>query len=68
MESVVLTVDGQQWDGWTEMSVTSSLEAIAGEFDLTVTTQWSDASPRYQAGSPLYGSARRRHGCDRVYR
>ena len=46
MESVVLAVDGQQWDGWTEMSVTSSLEAIAGEFDLTITTQWSDASPR----------------------
>lgn len=46
MESVVLTVDGQQWDGWTEMSITSSLEAIAGEFDLTVTTQWSEASPR----------------------
>ena len=46
MESVVLTVDSQQWDGWTEMSITSSLEAIAGEFDLTVTTQWSEASPR----------------------
>lgn len=46
MESVVLTVDSQQWDGWTEMSITSSLETIAGEFDLTVTTQWSEASPR----------------------
>ncbi|MBJ8914173.1 phage tail protein, partial [Citrobacter freundii] len=46
MEMVVLEVDGQQWDGWTEMSVTSSLEAVAGEFDLTVTTQWSEASPR----------------------
>jgi prophage tail gpP-like protein len=44
MEMVVLEVDGQQWDGWTEMSVTSSLEAVAGEFDLTVTTQWSEAS------------------------
>lgn len=46
MEMVVLEVDGQQWDGWTEMSITSSLEAVAGEFDLTVTTQWSEASPR----------------------
>lgn len=45
-ERVVLTVSGQQWDGWTEMSITRSLEAIAGEFDLTVTTQWSEAAPR----------------------
>ncbi|GAB7450980.1 contractile injection system protein, VgrG/Pvc8 family [Enterobacter roggenkampii] len=45
-EAVVLTVAGQQWDGWTDMSVTSSLDAIAGEFDLTITTQWSEAAPR----------------------
>ncbi|ELM3734795.1 phage baseplate assembly protein [Edwardsiella piscicida] len=43
---VLLTVSGLQWDGWTEMSITNSLDAIAGEFDLTVTTQWSDAAPR----------------------
>ncbi|BBQ81684.1 hypothetical protein WP3W18E02_02130 [Klebsiella sp. WP3-W18-ESBL-02] len=46
MESVTLTVDGQAWEGWTDMSFTRSLEAIAGEFDLTVTTQWSEAAPR----------------------
>lgn len=46
MESVILTVDGKQWDGWTEMSLTRSLKAIAGEFDLTVTTRWSEAAPR----------------------
>ncbi|HAT7513539.1 TPA: phage tail protein [Kluyvera ascorbata] len=45
-EAVMLTVQGQQWDGWTEMSITRSLDAIAGEFDLTVTTQWSEAAPR----------------------
>ncbi|HGY4723280.1 TPA: phage baseplate assembly protein [Citrobacter amalonaticus] len=28
------------------MSLTSSLDAIAGEFDLTVTTRWSVAAPR----------------------
>ncbi|EMO4249271.1 phage tail protein, partial [Citrobacter freundii] len=44
MESVILTVDGKQWDGWTEMSLTRSLKAIAGEFDLTVTTRWSEAA------------------------
>ena len=46
MENVTLTVSGQAWEGWTEMSFTRSLEAIAGEFDLTVTTQWSEAAPR----------------------
>lgn len=46
MELVILTVDGKQWDGWTEMSLTRSLKAVAGEFDLTVTTRWSEAAPR----------------------
>lgn len=46
MENITLTVAGQTWEGWTEMSFTRSLEAIAGEFDLTVTTQWSEAAPR----------------------
>lgn len=45
-EAIVLNVSGQQWDGWTEMSLTRSLDAIAGEFDLTITTQWSEAAPR----------------------
>lgn len=46
MESVILTVDGKLWEGWTEMSVSRSLKAIAGEFDLSVTTRWSAAAPR----------------------
>lgn len=46
IESVTLLVDGQEWDGWTEISITRSLEAISAEFDLAVTTQWSDAAPR----------------------
>ncbi|MCW0135735.1 hypothetical protein OIU92_00215 [Escherichia coli] len=41
MGSVILTVDGKLWEGWTEMSVSRSLKAIAGEFDLSVTTCWS---------------------------
>ena len=46
MGSVILTVDGKLWEGWTEMSVSRSLKAIAGEFDLSVTTRWSAAAPR----------------------
>ncbi|EGJ03696.1 bacteriophage Mu P family protein [Shigella dysenteriae 155-74] len=46
MESVILTVDGKLWEGWTEMSVSRSLKAIAGEFELSVTTRWSAAAPR----------------------
>lgn len=53
MESVILTVDGKLWEGWTEMSVSRSLEAIAGEFDLSVTTRWSAAAPRViREGNP----------------
>ena len=53
MESVILTVDGKLWEGWTEMSVSRSLKAIAGEFDLSVTTRWSAAAPRvtFRSGS-----------------
>ena len=52
-EQVILNVGGNLWSGWTEMSITRSLEAIAGEFDLTITTQWSDAAPRaIKAGLP----------------
>ncbi|MCZ5375714.1 hypothetical protein O5698_23160 [Escherichia coli] len=35
------------------MSVSRSLKAIAGEFDLSVTTRWSAAAPRViREGNP----------------
>ncbi|EQB4447044.1 TPA: phage baseplate assembly protein [Pluralibacter gergoviae] len=45
-EDVTLSVGGQVWGGWTDMTINRSLESIAGEFDLTVTARWSEAAPR----------------------
>ncbi|WHG48785.1 hypothetical protein QDX01_10735 [Escherichia coli] len=68
MESVILTVDGKLWEGWTEMSISRSLKAIAGEFDLSVTTRWSAAAPRViREGATLHGQAGRGYRADGVY-
>ncbi|HAU6244578.1 TPA: phage tail protein, partial [Klebsiella oxytoca] len=45
-EELTLNVDGKVWGGWTDMAINRSLESVAGEFDLTVTAQWSSAAPR----------------------
>ncbi|RYM49126.1 phage baseplate assembly protein [Serratia proteamaculans] len=45
-DELTLNVDGKIWGGWTAMTVNRSLDSIAGEFDLTVTSQWSQAAPR----------------------
>lgn len=45
-EELTLNVDGKVWGGWTDMTINRSLESVAGEFDLTVTAQWSSAAPR----------------------
>lgn len=36
-DRIVLTVGGGRWQGWTEISVTRSIEQLAGTFDLTLT-------------------------------
>ncbi|HEJ9179967.1 TPA: phage tail protein [Serratia marcescens] len=45
-DELTLNVDNKIWGGWTEMSINRSLDSIAGEFDLEVTAQWSQAAPR----------------------
>ncbi|VVA46987.1 Phage late control gene D protein (GPD) [Serratia ficaria] len=45
-EELTLNVDGKIWGGWTAMTINRSLDSIAGEFDLAVTAQWSQAAPR----------------------
>lgn len=45
-DELTLNVDGKIWGGWTAMTINRSLDSIAGEFDLTVTSQWSKAAPR----------------------
>lgn len=39
-DELVLEVGGQLWRGWTELSVSRSIEAVAGSFELTLTDLW----------------------------
>lgn len=40
MPEVTLLVNGQLYGGWTSVSVTRSVEQIAGTFDLSLTERW----------------------------
>lgn len=44
MSDASLTVNGKVHSGWTEVSVTRSMETLAHTFDLTFTERWSDDS------------------------
>lgn len=39
-DAVKLTVGGREYAGWTSLSVTRSIEAIAGRFQLSLTDKW----------------------------
>ncbi len=43
-DDVVLTVDGNIYGGWTSMNITHSLEDMAGQFSLSLTMKWPDAT------------------------
>jgi len=45
-EPIVLSVDGNKYDGWTGMNITHSLEDMAGGFTLSLTMKWPDAKAR----------------------
>lgn len=40
MTTVTLLVNGKAYGGWEEISITKSLEAIAGAFSLTIANKW----------------------------
>ncbi|NKB37850.1 MAG: hypothetical protein GKR93_11890 [Gammaproteobacteria bacterium] len=42
MSELILTVNGQNYGGWTSISVNRSIESVAGTFDLIVTERWSE--------------------------
>jgi len=42
--SVVLTVNGTQYGGWTEVEIRRGIEQISGTFTLGVTERWADRS------------------------
>jgi len=43
---VVLTVDGTDWAGWTELEIVRSVERVAGAFVLALTDRWVGQAER----------------------
>lgn len=43
---VVLTVDGTEWAGWTELEIVRSIERVAGGFVLALTDRWAGQAER----------------------
>ena len=43
MVEVALVIGAQAWQGWTAITVTRSLEHLAGAFDLQLTDRWTDS-------------------------
>lgn len=48
-DSITLSAGGNIYSGWTRVSVTRSLEAMAGTFDLELTYKYQGDEERYQA-------------------
>lgn len=46
---VTLRAGGNVYQGWTKISVTRSLEAMSGSFDLELTHKWEGSADRYRA-------------------
>ena len=44
MDKVVAHISGQRWEGWTEVSITRALKAVAGEIRLSITRDWKQAN------------------------
>ncbi|WP_417880316.1 phage baseplate assembly protein [Vibrio sp.] len=49
MDKVTLKVDGKVYEGWTKVQVTRALDAMAGSFELSLTSKWMNN--KYQAVS-----------------
>ena len=43
-EPITLRVDGQIYEGWQKVRITRSLRDIAGDFELSLTRKWTNAS------------------------
>ncbi|MEO3738604.1 phage baseplate assembly protein [Shewanella baltica] len=47
-EEIVLKAGGQIYEGWTKVSVTRSLDAMSGAFDLELTWKYQDSEQQYK--------------------
>ncbi|HHC6515879.1 TPA: phage baseplate assembly protein [Vibrio parahaemolyticus] len=48
-EDIILKAGGRVYGGWTKISVTRSLEAMSGSFNLELTWKWQNSQSKYQA-------------------
>ncbi|OUS51472.1 phage tail protein [Shewanella sp. SACH] len=47
-EAIVLKAGGNIYEGWTKISVTRSLDAMSGAFDLELTWRWQNNEEQYR--------------------
>lgn len=47
MPDIILTVNGRNYGGWKEATITRSLDAVAGKFDLVSMDKWEVAAQRW---------------------
>ncbi|MFW1503951.1 phage baseplate assembly protein, partial [Vibrio parahaemolyticus] len=48
-DEIILKAGGQVYGGWTKISITRSLEAMSGSFDLELTWKWLGSNEKYKA-------------------
>lgn len=54
MDKVIAHIDTKRWEGWTEVSITRALKAVAGEIRLSITRDWKQAEVMpVQRGTPI---------------
>lgn len=46
-DMVTLAIAGERHQGWTSVSVTRSIDALSGSFELTLTERWPDRPERF---------------------
>ncbi|MGD1469022.1 phage baseplate assembly protein [Vibrio harveyi] len=48
-DDIILKAGGNVYGGWTKISITRSLEAMSGSFDLELTWKWLGSKEKYKA-------------------
>jgi prophage tail gpP-like protein len=47
-DSVYLSTDGLRYEGWRSVSISRSLEAVSGRFELEISDRWNGMNERWQ--------------------
>lgn len=41
-ESIILDIDGVQWQGWESVSITRAIDSVSGSFELSLSDRWTE--------------------------